>query len=67
MEKVNLLKIAEIPEDLQSQMNSTIHPIMEKWVEGKKLKLSKIYGMRRYLNGGYIANHHDKFGKFKEV
>ena len=46
---------------LSLQIRETLRPLAEEW-SGTRLQYSTIYGIRRYLDGGYIDGHVDKQG-----
>jgi hypothetical protein len=44
------------------QIAHALLPMAEEWI-GRKLSISAVYGIRRYLRGAYLAAHVDKMGK----
>ena len=46
---------------MEWKIEDIIKPIIEKWAGTKVRKLSKIYGIRRYLRGAQLLLHVDKY------
>lgn len=63
----NVITMTRYPhwmEALGDEMVRTLQPIAEEWA-GLPLNISNIYGIRRYLNGGYMTAHVDRIGRKK--
>ena len=46
---------------LNDEMVRVLQPLAEEWA-GLPLNLSTVYGIRRYLGGGWMAAHVDRLG-----